>query len=292
MQIEISVSNDPKVAKIPVEITDPLEFPGVGTVRLDKYERAELVVELDDPMRGVGVTTITRCYNVEMVQSKRVLRTSARTKNAKKDRDFYITLASRPALDLLITNRDAINMEIDTARNAVHAAVRQMDLDRDNVLRAEMRAKAQEMERLIPAGHLRVTVTKAGSLDGDEFYNYEVGGEQIPHSAITVHGWATAIRPGAFGAFDSICVASIAPDVLAQIRAEKATRAAERATKTAQSAAERVAKFQQARTSGQPVAITTYMAECNDRRLECSTDAITIYAMPDGTTTEERVHTY
>lgn len=47
-----------------------------------------------------------------------------------------------------------------------------------------------------------------------------------------------------------------------------------------------------AKITGVRQEIKSYMAECNLPDEECNTDLITIYAMPDGTETEVRQHTY
>ncbi len=52
------------------------------------------------------------------------------------------------------------------------------------------------------------------------------------------------------------------------------------------------AKFEEAKETGKPVEVQRYTTDCNNPRKECSTDIITIYAMPDGTTKETRTHTY
>lgn len=64
------------------------------------------------------------------------------------------------------------------------------------------------------------------------------------------------------------------------------------ATKEAQKKAELNAKFEEAKRTGKPVEIFRTTTECNDPKIECSLDIITIWAMPDGTQKEERIHTY
>jgi hypothetical protein len=50
--------------------------------------------------------------------------------------------------------------------------------------------------------------------------------------------------------------------------------------------------FNTAKITGIPQEISTYTIGCNDEQEECSTDIITIYANPDGTTTKKRQHTW
>lgn len=52
------------------------------------------------------------------------------------------------------------------------------------------------------------------------------------------------------------------------------------------------AVFEKARQTGQKQVLLTYMDDCDDPREECSTDFITVYAMPDGSRTTKRQHTW
>jgi hypothetical protein len=62
-------------------------------------------------------------------------------------------------------------------------------------------------------------------------------------------------------------------------------------TKRSEVEAEEKAKAE-AKKTGKPVLLYRYISDCNDPELECSTDIIYVYAMPDGTCSQERVHTY
>jgi len=57
-------------------------------------------------------------------------------------------------------------------------------------------------------------------------------------------------------------------------------------------AAKRTAIFAAAKETGKPVVLAHWMDDCNDPREECSTDSVTEYAMPDGTTEIQRSHTW
>lgn len=54
----------------------------------------------------------------------------------------------------------------------------------------------------------------------------------------------------------------------------------------------RTEKFAEAKRTNKPVVLEQWSEECNDPSEECSTDNITIYAMPDGTTKKTRSHTW
>jgi hypothetical protein len=50
--------------------------------------------------------------------------------------------------------------------------------------------------------------------------------------------------------------------------------------------------FTQAKQTNQPVAIRKWSEDCNSPNEECNIDNLTEYALPDGSTKIERVHTY
>ena len=52
------------------------------------------------------------------------------------------------------------------------------------------------------------------------------------------------------------------------------------------------AKFEEARKNGKPVEIRHFSTGCSDPKEECSMDIVTVWAMPDGTQKETRVHTW
>ena len=81
---------------------------------------------------------------------------------------------------------------------------------------------------------------------------------------------------------------------VAVAEAEKATALAEaeaQAEKAKEDAIEK-GKFDEARVTGKPVTLNSWMEDCNDPREECSTDVVTLYAMPDGTRKINRQHTW
>jgi len=50
--------------------------------------------------------------------------------------------------------------------------------------------------------------------------------------------------------------------------------------------------FKKAKQEKQRQILKTFSASCNNSSLECNLDIITVWAMPDGNTSEERMHTY
>lgn len=59
-----------------------------------------------------------------------------------------------------------------------------------------------------------------------------------------------------------------------------------------QEIARRESCFLAAKNFGKPVVLDHYMDDCNDPREDCDQDSVTVYAMPDGTTTTTRSHTW
>ncbi len=72
-------------------------------------------------------------------------------------------------------------------------------------------------------------------------------------------------------------------------RAGKERREAEA---EAQAKAEREAKFAKARETGQRVLLSQFCADCDGSAYECSMDVVSVWAMPDGTTAQTRIHTH
>ena len=162
----------------------------------------------------------------------------------------------------------------------------------DAPILAAMHDRANELWAQIPADHIEVIAEKTGDMDGDPIMQYTADGEIVSWQDVNVVGWASAIRPGAMGSFASIQVCSISKDKLEQIKADKvAAEAKNVADKNAET--DRVNTiFAVAKETGKRQYINHYMADCNDPHEECSTDVVTVYAMPDGTTKTERTHTW
>lgn len=67
---------------------------------------------------------------------------------------------------------------------------------------------------------------------------------------------------------------------------------AEKAEKKAKAENEKEAVFAKAKATGEKQILRKYMDECDGTAYECSCDAVTVYAMPDGSTTQTRTHTH
>lgn len=62
--------------------------------------------------------------------------------------------------------------------------------------------------------------------------------------------------------------------------------------KIAEVAAKKTSIFATAKATGEKQVLRSYMDDCDGSVTECSTDHVTICAMPDGSTTEVRTHTF
>jgi len=162
----------------------------------------------------------------------------------------------------------------------------------DKLLLDAMEQEAAELRTQVPEGHLLVNVEQTGSADGDPILEYTVDGMVISWRDINVIGWAEAIRPGALGSFASICVASISRERLIEIKAEKKT-AADKAKAEKETETKRIAAiFSKAKETGEKQELERHTDDCNDPSEECNMDIVTVWAMPDGTKTTTRTHTW
>lgn len=157
------------------------------------------------------------------------------------------------------------------------------------LLRRKAEAKAAEKAEIeaIRAGK---TTIKAHYHDGEYLSGYEVYGKEAQMLneiglAHYIDGWGYRIPDVAVKALG---IEFILPAAIEYTRPAKQNADA----KLSQQLAERAAKYQQARETGEPVAIQRYTAECNDPGEECSLDIVTVYAMPDGSAKEVRRHTW
>jgi hypothetical protein len=94
------------------------------------------------------------------------------------------------------------------------------------------------------------------------------------------------------GAFAEVRVASISGDKLNEIRAAREEADAQKIAAETLAAEELAQKYETAKSTGKPVLLRQWAAECCDPHEECNTDIVTEYAMPDGSTTTERQHTW
>lgn len=153
---------------------------------------------------------------------------------------------------------------------------------------AEAAEKARDEERkAILSGEKKIEVRFH---DGEYLTGYQVFGEAAEllkglGLAKDVRGWGTEVSDELVKAlgesFTYRQAAEFAQPAQQKAEAEKAARAEERK-----------AKFQEARETGEKVLLSKTTAGCDGTVSECSLDIIYTWAMPDGTVTEERIHTH
>ena len=111
---------------------------------------------------------------------------------------------------------------------------------------------------------------------------------EVPTSEMKVAGY----RNG--GGITTLYLATEAQ--LAALRAlndeRRARKEQEEAEAKAKAIAEREAKFAKARETGQRVLLRQYHTDCDGSATECSLDVVSVWAMPDGTTAQTRIHAH
>jgi hypothetical protein len=154
-------------------------------------------------------------------------------------------------------------------------------------IEAQKKADREEEIRAIKAGEKTITVKWT---DGEYLQAYEVFGiaaELLEELGIAkyIEGWGMRVEQDLIKALGE-------EFTYQQVVEFTQPKRDQEAIKEAQKKAELNAKFEEAKRTGKPVEIFRTTTECNDPKIECSLDIITIWAMPDGTQKEERIHTY
>lgn len=154
-------------------------------------------------------------------------------------------------------------------------------------IEAQKKADREEEIRAIKAGEKTITVKWT---DGEYLQAYQVSGiaaELLEELGIAkyIDGWGVRVEQDLVKALGE----EFTYQQVVDFTQPKRDREVE---KEVQKKAELNAKFEEAKRTGKPVEIFRTTTECNDPKIECSLDIITIWAMPDGTQKEERIHTY
>lgn len=243
MIINVGIRTNAGAQTIPVEIPEPLTN-SAGSV--DLHIKSDLAYPsisaiVDPAMKSAGISAITSVgitgiVEVDGPNKGRLFVKVQGTIKGRKGQWFQVGIDTRPELAALIANRDAIQAAISAARKVIHDAERAEEQAQDERLLAEMRRKEAELATQIPAGHIRVDYKMHSSYDGGDWADYSAQGVPVRWDEITLHGWASAIRPGAGAAFEKVPVASISPERLSEVRSRYE---AKQAQKEAQDAATR-----------------------------------------------------
>jgi pyruvoyl-dependent arginine decarboxylase (PvlArgDC) len=193
---------------------------------------------------------------------------------------------TRPALAALVAEYDEEKIKEQNEREARRAAEQAKQDAIDKPLLAEMDSEAARLRGLIPADSVEVQSVKTGYADGDPIMEHTAEGVEVSWGDIVVHGHATAIRPGALGAFASVCIASIPRAKLEGIKQKIESDAAEKKAKTEKAEADRAAKFMEAARTGKPVELRRWTETRRAKEGGEWGDYIFIcvdFAQPDGT---------
>lgn len=185
------------------------------------------------------------------------------------------TSAAKAALDRIKALKPEIMAELVRREEAEAAA------------KAAKEAARVEEARAIRAGERKIEVSWT---DGEYLQAYQVYGEAAKAleeigAARWIDGWGYMVESEIVKALGKEFALAQAAEFLRPAR--EARESEEKARND-----ERQAKFARACESGQKVILRSWMEDCNDPREECSTDHVTEYAMPDGTTRRERQHTW
>jgi hypothetical protein len=199
-------------------------------------------------------------------------------------------VADKPDLAALADEVEAIRQ----ARRAPYKTKHAEEYRQTQALLAQMREEEARLVTLIPADHVRVTATQIGDADGWPIVRYECEGEEVAlsHPEVVRHGTAYVQRPGAMNPFATVDVLSIPRTVLETLQAARLRKKTAKAQAVQAKEEECRQKFEQARATGQPVALRNWSEPCCERDYECSLDIVTEYALPDGGTRRDRIHTH
>lgn len=257
---------------------------GILASGLGTYCKGITYTFADGPLAGKTFTGGTPCQVQQNGQTLDAVRFVEKFKN----QTVNATYETRPELaDLVTEYRQYRDKEVAQRKEAQAAHAAQVAAAQSPFL-AAMHAEADALVAAIPADAVRVTVKSVTWADGDDILEMEAEGVSLTYRDVVFAGTACATFPGALSPFESIRVIYITRARLQEIQAEAAAKQA----KTLAAQQERAAKFAEAAATGQPVLLYSLMDDCNDEDLDCSFDDINVYAEPDGTTSEQRVHCY
>ena len=160
---------------------------------------------------------------------------------------------------------------------------------KDGQRRDQEEKKAAEQRTIddLKAGR---TLIEARYYDGEYLSGHSVAGHEADllielGLAHPVSGWGTLVNREVIDALgEKFTYAQAA--LLARPALEEKRR---RETEAEQ---QRAAKFAEAQATGKPVKFAEWTDDCCERDFDCSLDIVTQYAMPDGSTKTERIHTH
>jgi hypothetical protein len=179
------------------------------------------VVVVDLKLKAAGITSI---------RSVRRIATGAQGEYVACDTnkgERGLLLADRDWLRELIINRDQIASIMDGARENFWKKQRaDYAANVERPLLAAMQAQAVALRAQIPVGAIEILAQQIGDADGDPIMRYTADGVEISWQDVEIVGTASAVRPGALGAFAAITVAyTYAEKITTKIAADSAAAA-------------------------------------------------------------------
>jgi hypothetical protein len=191
------------------------------------------------------------------------------------NRAFLKALGAGPEIEtVFITHESA-----EQVKNAI-------DAYREEENARKQKEKEERKQRIIAgAEKIRVSYHDGEYLSGHEVLD-EVAAELLEELGLAryVEGWGYHIDEELVRTYGTEFTYQQAKEFVQPRKEAEARKQKERE--------EIRAKFEEAKATGKPVELYRFIVDCNDPRLECSTDIIIVYAMPDGSKDERRIHTY
>jgi len=169
--------------------------------------------------------------------------------------------------------------ELQAAKSEIIAELKAQKEAEENKLKEEIRKIESGEEKIVLHYY-----------DGEYLQGYAVHGKAADlleklGLAKYVDGWGYRVSDETVNALGEEFTY---PEAVEYVAPRKAAEAAEKTKKEA----EKKAKFVEAKATGKPIELHRYVDDCNDPHEECSTDIITVWAMPDGTIKTTRRHTW
>jgi len=157
-------------------------------------------------------------------------------------------------------------------------------IEKERPMLESMNKKAQEFRGQIPEDGIPVKIEKTGNMDGDDMLEYSVDGVKLSWRDIVYVGTASAIRPGAMGAFASVRVAYITRTKLEEIKLKNQAEKTGKEEKI-QAEKQRIETLtNKAKNTGEKQLLNKWVTtKCmNHNYSECSFDVAGEYAYADG----------
>ena len=175
---------------------------------------------------------------------------------------------------------------IATHKTEIIAVLTAYKTAKEEIEQAEKRAQAEHVQAL-KIGAEKITLSYS---DGEYLSGWTVYGDEAKllaevGAAKYVDGWGYYIK-------EDLVKALGQSFVLADAKNYMDAKLAPARAQAQKEADEKVAKFAEAARTNKKVQLYGYMDDCDGSVIDCSTDMVYVYAMPDGTTKTERSHTY